>query len=207
MTRRISLEDFDGETPKREIPVEPTTPQAPEVDTDALRSAGYEEGYKSGWDDCHAEHLKSEQAVASDLARSLRDMETTYRDARSDVLMAIKPVLDSITEQVLPKIASDGLSAMVAQELMPHLETASQLEPELQCAADMVPVLQKLFDDYDDITVRIRPQPSFSGAQVSLRMGAEARNIELSAAIDEISKELSTFTERLIADLSPDSKR
>ena len=204
MTRRISLEDFDGlETnpPQRAAPTPVVT-----VDTDALRSAAFEEGYKSGWDDCHAEHLKSEQAISSDLARSLRDMETTYRDARSDVLSALKPVIDAIVEQVLPKIASEGLGAMVAQELMPHLQVASELEPELQCAPDVVPILQKLVDHRDDISVRIRPETSFSGAQVALCLGAEARNIDLTSAMDQIGQELSSFTNRLIADLPNNQK-
>ena len=203
MTRRISLEDFDGpeKSPPRQEPMEPVVA----VDTDALRSVAFEEGYKSGWDDCHAEHLKSEQAVSSDLARSLRDMEATYRDARSDVLSALKPVIDAIVEQVLPKIASDGLGAMVAQELMPHLAEASDLEPELQCAPAMVPILQKLVDLRDDVSVRIRPETSFSGSQVALRLGAEARNIDLTSAMDQIGKELSSFTDRLIADL-PNSR-
>ena len=204
MTRRISLEDFDG--PETNPPKQEVREPVVTVDTDALRSVAFEEGYKSGWDDCHAEHLKSEQAVSSDLARSLRDMETTYRDARSDVLSALKPVIDAIVEQVLPKIASEGLGAMVAQELMPHLEDASELEPELQCAPAMVPVLQKLIDLRDDISVRIRPETSFSGAQVALRLGAEARNIDLTSAMDQIGQELSSFTNRLIADL-PNSQK
>ena len=204
MTRRISLEDFDGPEmapPQRETPEPVVT-----IDTDALRSAAFEEGYRSGWDDCHSEHLKSEQAISSDLARSLRDMEATYRDARSDVLSALKPLIDAIVEQVLPKIASDGLSAMVAQELMPHLQSASELEPELQCAPDLAPVLQKLLDHRDGLSVRIRPETSFSGAQVALRLGAEARNIDLTSAVDQIGQELSSFTNRLIADL-PNNQR
>ena len=178
----------------------------PDVDVDALRSNAYEEGYKSGWDDCHSEHLKSDQAISSDLARSLREVETTYRDARSDVLSAIKPVIDTIIEQLLPKLAAGGLGAMVAHELMPHLQAASELEPELQCAANMVPVLQKLVEDRDDVSVRIRPEPSFSGGQVALRLGAEERHIDLSAAIEEIGQELSSFTDRLIADLPGNQK-
>ena len=203
MTKRISLEDFDGSASSV---VKPPETQAEAVDTDALRSAAFEEGYRSGWDDCHAEHLKSENAIASDLARSLHDVETTYRDARSDVLSAIKPVIDTIVEQVLPKIAASGLGAMVAQELMPHLQNASELEPELQCAPPMIPLLQKLIDQRDDISVRVVPEPSFSGAQVALRLGAEARNIDLTGAMEQIGKELASFTERLIADLPANAK-
>lgn len=204
MSRRVSLEDFDGTAP-RPAPRAPA-PQPPDIDEDALRSAGFEDGYKSGWDDCRAEHQKSELAVSSDLAQSLRDVEVTYHDARRDVLTAIKPVIDTIIAQVLPKIASEGLGAMVAQEIMPHLDAASELEAELHCAPDVVPVLQRLLNDREDLPVHIRPVPSFSGAQVALRMGAEARNIELSAAIDQISHELSSFTERLMADLPPNQK-
>ena len=207
MTRRISLEDFDGSVAQSQVPNQEEPDQAAAlVDTDALKSTAFEEGYKSGWDDCHAEHVKSEQAVSSDLARSLRDMTATYREARSDVLSAVKPVIDTIVEQILPKIASAGLGAMVAQELMPHLQSATELEPELQCAPDMVPILQKLIDHRDDITLRIRPETSFSGAQVALRLGAEARNIDLSSAMDQIGQELASFTDRLIADLPTNQK-
>jgi len=204
MTRRLSLEEFDGAPPKAPAQREPE--REPSIDADAIRSSAYEDGYKSGWDDCHAEHLKSEEAIASDLARNLQDMELTYREARGDVLAAIKPVLDTIIDQVLPKIASEGLSAMVAQELMPHLSDASDLRPELQCAPNLAPVLQKLMERRADISVVIKPEPEFSGAQVALRLGAEARNIDLTGALEQIGQELGAFTERLISDL-PSSKK
>lgn len=201
MTRRISLEDFDDGVPEK-VPVQETaTAPSPDFDSVDLKLKAFEEGYKSGWDDCHAENVKSEQAIASDLARSLSELEMTYHQARRDVLTAIRPVIDTMVGQLLPRIANDSLCAMVVQELLPHLENATELEPELQCSPDAEPVLQKLLSDREGISVKITPEPSFSGAQVALRLGAEARNIELSVAIEQISQELSEFTERLIADL------
>lgn len=200
MTRRISLEDFDGSTQRTEATPQPT--QLPEVDTDALRTEGYEAGYKSGWDDCHAEHLKSEENVGSDLARSLRDIEATYAEARADVLSAIRPVINTIVGQVLPEIANEALGALVTQELLPHLSDAVNVEPELLCSSEALPILRKLLASQDGISVNVRPDPGFSGAQVALSFGAETRNIELSAAVDAIGKELASFTERLIQELS-----
>lgn len=202
MSRRLSLEDFDG--PEQVAPVR--TEPVPDIDVDALRSAAFEDGYKSGWDDCHAEHLKSEDAVASDLGQSLRDAELSYREARRDVLSAIKPVIDTIISQLLPKLATDGLSATVAQELMPMLQDASELEPELFCAPAMVPVLQSLIGKRDDLTIRLQPEPSFTGAQVALRLGAESRDIDLGEAVEKIAEELAAFTDRLIADLPEQQK-
>ncbi|MEM6609244.1 MAG: hypothetical protein AAF689_11725 [Pseudomonadota bacterium] len=204
MSRRVSLEDFDGAAAPPERAVE--TPKMPEFDVDKLRSEAYEDGYKNGWDDCHAEHIKSESAVSSDLAQSLKDMEFTYREARADVLAALRPLIDAIISQLLPKLATDGLSAMVAKELVPFMEDAAELEPELLGAPAILPILQKLVDQEDGLSVKIRPEPSFSVAQVSLRLGAEARDIDLSSAVEAIGKELDQFTARLIADIAPKNR-
>lgn len=202
MTRRISLEDFDGPAPVEPVRTDPV----PQIDIDAVRSAAFEQGYKSGWDDCRAEHLKSEEAVSSDLCQSLKDAELSYREARNDVLSAIKPVIDTIISQLLPKLAADGLSATVAQELMPLLQDASDLEPELICAPSVMPVLQQLINKRDDLEIRMHPEPSFSGGQVALRLGAESRDIDMGEAVEKIAEELASFTDRLIADLPKDSK-
>ena len=205
MTRRVSLEDFDG-LPEP-APQPPETEPAPQIDLDAIRSAAYEDGYKNGWDDCHAENVKSEQAVSSNLAQNLKEVSLTYREARSDVLTAIRPVIDTIIEQLLPKIADDGLGALVAGELMPLIKEAGSLEPELVGAPAIVPMLQKLVDQFDDPAVRVRPDPGLSSAQVALRLGAEAREIDLSKAIAEIGAELDRFTTRLIAETASDQQQ
>ncbi|MEM9317789.1 MAG: hypothetical protein AAGA70_02145 [Pseudomonadota bacterium] len=201
MTRRISLEDFDSAPKAQPEPKVPPPPTEPEIDIEGIRAAAFEDGYKSGWDDCHAENVKSEQAVSSDLLQSLKDMELTFQEARGDVLAAIRPVIDAIIEQLLPKLATDGLSAMVAKELMPLLEDAADLQAELLGSPQVVPILRKLVDLRDDTSVRIRPEPSFSAAQVSLRLGSEARDVDLTTAVEQISSELDQFTARLIAEI------
>lgn len=202
MSRRIALEDFDG--PAQQTTVRPE-PQ-PQIDQDAIRSAAFEEGYKSGWDDCRAEHLNSEKALSSDLAQAMSDAGVTYRDARRDVLTAIKPLIETIVSQLLPKLASDGLAALVAQELMPLLQEASDLEPELFCAPKVAPIIQNLLQKREDLNFRIRQEPTFTGAQVLIRFGSEAREIDLSEAVAQIGSELETFTERLITDLPETQK-
>ena len=201
MSKRLSLEEFDdgiAQPPPAAEPA-PPAPAAPQIDVDAIRLEGYDTGYKSGWDDCHAEHLKSEDAIGSDLVQALREVKLTYQDARGDVLTAIRPVIEAIIERLLPKLATDGLGAMVSQELLPLIEDAADLRCELVAAPSVIPLLQKIVSRHSEIDVRLRPEPTYSTAQVSLRMGAEAREVDLGDAVAQISREIDEFTSRLIA--------
>ncbi len=67
----------------------PVTASAPsDVDVEEVRLAGYETGYQSGWDDATTEREKSDQLIAADLERNLRDISFTYAEARNEVLTA-----------------------------------------------------------------------------------------------------------------------
>lgn len=200
MSRRVSLEEFDG--PEQLVAPPQIAAAEPLVDLDALRSGAFEEGYKSGWEDCRAEQHKAEDGISSDLAQSLKSVDLTYRDARRDVLSAIKPLIDAIVSQLLPKLGEAGLGAVVAQELMPMLQSGSELEPELRCAPQIGPVLQNLIEKRQELNIRVAQDTSLGSAQVTLRLGAEARDIDLDAAIEKIGTEFETFTDRLIADLT-----
>lgn len=196
MTRPLNLDDFGADADL----------SAPEPDTDpgqdleSMRLDAYEEGYKSGWDDSRAAQSKSDTAIADDLAQAIRDANFSYHEARGDVLAAIRPVIEAIVEQVLPSLARGGLAAAVTAELIPALEQAAHLDCELVAAPDTIPILVKLMEDVSGLEVKMRPEPTFSPAQVSLRMGAETREVDLSRAVAEIGRELDQFTQRLIAE-------
>ncbi|MEM9757201.1 MAG: hypothetical protein AAF914_14460 [Pseudomonadota bacterium] len=202
MTRRLSLENFDG-APRRAADPAPkpqAEPAASQPDVEALRAEAYEAGYNSGWDDSHAEAVRAQTSISSDLAQTLSDVRFTYEEARVDLLAAIRPVIETIIEQLLPRLAAEGLTASVAHELLPLIDTASDLRFELRAAPDVVPVVEKLITLRSDIDLRVQPEPTYSGAQVSLRMGSESRTIDLGDAVDKISAELRSFTDRLLND-------
>ena len=195
MSRLLNLDDF-GSQPKAE-PAVAAAPQI-EVDIDVIRDGAFEKGYESGWEDCHKAHSDCAAAVSSDLAQSLMGLDVTLGEAREDVLNSIRDLLTAIVQQVLPALAKEGLVAVVHDQLLPIIRNATDLKPELVAAPATIPTLELLLEA-ETSEVRLRPEPAYAASQVSLHIGVERHEVDLSRAILEISRSIEEFSKEQIS--------
>lgn len=191
MTRALTLEDFSGGGGTRATSLSAApAPQAADPET-AL--AAYDEGYRSGWDDCAAAEAEAHRRIGADLAASLQDMAMTYAEARHDVLTCLGPLFEDMAAQLLPSLAAEAVAPAVIAELRAAAETAAASRAVLIAAPAALPALERLIAEHHDLEIDLRAEPAFAEGQVSIRFGTERRDIDLSDAAKRMSEAIRAF--------------
>jgi len=198
MTRALSLPDFDevGGTAQPVAPTqEPTTPEGAASEEDRL--AVFEQGYRSGWDDCLAAETEERGRIAADLATNLRDLSASYESVRADVLSALGPLFDAVLSRLLPELVAEAVAPVVRDELLRIAQEASAASVDLVAAPVAVPRLENLVAQIPDLRIRLRPEPAYAEGQVSVRFGTERRDVDLSGAAQQMAEAIRDFTDGL----------
>ncbi len=162
------------------------------------RLSAFEKGYKSGWDDCLTAESEARAHISADLARNLQEMAFTYAEARRDVLLALTPLFNQITDSLLPTVAAAAIGPVLTAELGAIAEHAtSNLAVELRAAPAACAALEKITGADDRLTISIRPEPAFAEGQISVRFGGEEREIDLCAAAASMAEVIRTVTQEM----------
>ncbi|WP_339986473.1 hypothetical protein [Gymnodinialimonas ulvae] len=184
----MSLEDFaGGDSP---VPRDSVSAVVPD-EAEALDA--YEAGYKSGWADCAAAEEEVRKSVGADLAKRLREAELTYSTARQDILASLAPFFEELVTALLPRLASDSVAPMAAQELHELLQHDASASIEVMAAPASCESVQRLLEAEGFEDVSVRAEPAFSETQVSLRVGSERRDIDLSDITRKITEAVCAF--------------
>ena len=164
-------------------------------DVEEMRLNAYEAGYKSGWDDATAEHEKSNQLIAADLERNLRDISFSYSEARAEVLNGFGGLIKSIVTSFLPAIAAEAVVPLVNAELEELLRNLGDQRCELLAAPRTAAQLEWLISRHLEADLHIVPEPAFVDGRVSLRFGSEEREVDLSGMVSTMTAAIRDFTE------------
>ncbi|AHM03723.1 putative flagellar biosynthesis/type III secretory pathway protein [Roseibacterium elongatum DSM 19469] len=201
MSRPLSLTDFAvPQGPAVADASAPATPEAAtESDQEEARLAAFEQGYRSGWDDCAAAEAEERGRVGADLAANLRDMSHGYEATRREVLMALDPLFEAVIARLLPDLAAAAVIPVVQAELSRIATELSGGRAELVAAPSAIPVLERLVETMPEHDIRLQPEPAYADAQVSIRFASEQRDIDLGAAAEQMAEAIRAFT-RDIAD-------
>ena len=117
----VELEDFDTGDRRPRTVFQAGTESSSVSDQAALEAArvgGYEEGYKSGWDDAaKAAEGRIKGCWGPKLARNLRDLSFSYYEARDEVLGALEPFLEELLGTIFPELLPEAVAAAMAREL------------------------------------------------------------------------------------------
>ena len=193
MTRSLVLQDFaaDGaHVPDRTGPSPLQTEPAEEAD--ALES--YDSGYKNGWADCAAAEAEERSAVGANLAKNLSEAELTYEAARRDVIAALGPFFEDVASTLLPKMAAAALAPTVLAELGALAEGHTEQGIEVLAAPASCASLERLADIESLSGLTVRPEPAFAEGQVSIRIGAERRDLDMTSAAARIADAIEAFS-------------
>jgi len=186
MIRAVALEDFSAPGPG-------APPEAPRPGDPDAALAAFEEGYRSGWDDCAAAEAESHRRIGADLAASLQAVARTYAEARTDVLTALGPLFEEMAAQLLPALAAEAVAPAVIAELRAAASGASAARPVLVAAPAALPALERLIAEEDGLDVELRPEPAYDEGQVSIRFGPERRDIDLTDAARRMAEAIRAF--------------
>lgn len=193
MIRALTLEDFaePAHDPFQAMPFPADIPDATGPSDEVM--ATFDEGYRSGWDDCAKAEADTNRRIGADLAANLEALTRSYDEARADVLAALGPLFEDIAAQLLPRLAAEAVAPAVIAELRAAAEEASMARAVLCAAPAALPALTRLIEMQEGLDVDLQAEPAFAEGQVSLRFGADRRDIDLSDAADRMADAIRSF--------------
>lgn len=192
------LEDFGASIAKegKEKPSPPPDPvNGREVELERVRAAGYETGYRAGWDDATDAMTEDSDRVKADFARSLEDLSFTFQEARSHVLTTLEPVFAAIFEKLVPSIAPEALASVIAAELMPLSEEAADTPIQVLVSPKSAEALSALLEDTSSVPFKLVEQDTLPEGQVYLRSGQMEKRIDLMGAVEELKAAVQSIYE------------
>lgn len=123
------------------------------------RLAGFEAGFRAGWDDATAALGDSDaEARASALAK-LQEISFSYHEARAQLLSRIAPTLEAMLARLLPDLVRQTLGPAVLEALMSPLHAASAQPPALHLHPDSLRAVQAFLAEADAPALALQADP------------------------------------------------
>ncbi len=182
------FEDFSGGSDAHNISMS-------DVSLEEQRLEAFENGYKAGWEDAVKAASDDANRISTDFAANLQDMSFTFQEAQSSLLMALRPLLTSMVNSVLPSLAHQTLGARILETLDAMAGTAANGPIEIVTAPQNIPALQKILDEKAIDNVQITAEPSLGDGQVHIRASNAEQEIDLDAVLAQIDTTLTGFFE------------
>jgi hypothetical protein len=162
---------------------------------DEAKLAGFEDGYRAGWDDAVAAQDKESARIRADFARNLEDLGFTYAEAHRHVLAAIEPLLRDMVCKVMPRMAHDTLGPIVLEHLVPVARQLAGVPIEIVVHPASRTLIEPLVADSGIVPLVIAEEASLGEGQVHLRFADRDRRIDLDGVIAAIGTAVSEFFE------------
>lgn len=185
----LTLEDFSRPAPDQEE----TAAMVAAEEAETARLAAYDAGHKAGWDDAMQAAEAEQSRISEDLGRNLQDLGFTYHEARAHVLHAVLPLLSGLLDRVLPTVLRGTLGDRLLAELEPLIDTAGDQPLELVVAEGAGPALRPIIEAATALPVRLREDPVLTEGQALFRLGTNAAEIDLDAALAPVSEAITAL--------------
>ncbi len=166
-----------------------------DVSLEEQRLEAFESGYKAGWEDAVKAGSNDSARISSDFAANLQDISFTFQEAQSGLLTALHPLLISMIDSILPKLARQTLGTRLVETLKKMAHSAVEGSIEIITAPQNIEALEKIIDEQEIDNVRIAAEPSLGQGQIHIRVNNEEREIDLDAVLAQIDKTLTGFFE------------
>ncbi len=148
-----------------------------------LRETAFEQGYAAGWQDA-LEHMRNEDALRRIAAEeALQAVSFGYHEAHAALQAQFLALMQAILAQLMPETVRHALPSCLEQELAALVRQNTRLPVEILCAPEARSTLEPIIAQVAGLQVDLIPEPSFSEAQVALRLGAQERRIDLDGVL------------------------
>lgn len=175
MNALLKLESFDSDHL-----LDAATPLDPK-DADNLRARAFEEGYGAGWTDA-LQQMRDEDALRRAAAEeALQGVAFGYHEARAALETTFMELAHQMISTVLPQITPVALRQLLEMELQQIVAWNFAGRLELLCAPGLRDSLSELVANSPGIDMSLLDEPSFSEAQILLRVDQNSRMIDLGA--------------------------
>lgn len=187
---RLALEDFgavrDARRPGAPTDPAPGDPGGAQDALERARLAGYEDGYRAGWDDAARKEAEEQGRIGAEFARNLQDLGFTFHEARAHVMQALEPLLAEMIEKVLPGLVRETLGQSILEELLPLVAEAADAPIEIVVTPVGRAPLEAMLGAAVSVPLRVVEEETLADGQVYLRTGKLERRIDMARVIERI---------------------
>ena len=157
---------------------------------EAARVAGYEEGYRLGWDDAVAEERKRRGHIDAEFERCIQDLGFTYHEAVDQVRTELTGFLSEMTDALFPSTIPDLLREAFRSEAVTLAEGLLNPSIKLLASENVIAQLQEMMPEVD-IDVSVETEPSLGPHQAYLTLAGQERVIDFQPLVDALREQLS----------------
>lgn len=164
-----------------------------DVSLEEQRLEAFEKGYQAGWDDSAKAGEDDTRRVSVDFAQNLQELSVTYHEAYSAVLASLRPLLEQITQTLLPDLMRETLGAQLVEQVHDMARDLGPQPIELVTSPANATTLESVLGDDPAMPVTVIEETSMGEGQVFVRFGTQEREIDLSGVLRDINKTMTGF--------------
>lgn len=151
-----------------------------------MREAAFEQGYAAGWQDA-LEQLRNEDALRQIAAQeAVQAIGFSYSEAHQALAGSFLELLQAILDRVMPEAARLSVQLFLGAELDALFAKHTRPAVQIFCAPRALVALKQVVAASSPAEIELVAEPSFSEAQVSLRIGDQERVINLDDLLDRM---------------------
>ncbi|MDD7970757.1 hypothetical protein [Roseinatronobacter alkalisoli] len=175
----LKLEVFETSSPDAE-------PVLNAAAAEELRETAYEQGYGAGWQDA-LEQIRDEDTQRRNAAlEALQAISFTYNEAHSTLEQSFLTLTQAVLERLVPEALRLSLPGLVLDSMQQMITRDTRTALQILCAPGMRAVLEDVTTAVPGLEAEILEEPSYSEAQISLRVQDYQRNIDLDAILAQL---------------------
>ena len=191
MTLQNLLETFEqGKAPSKKAPAELDA-----ADVEAIRSAAFEAGYASGWEDAQKADAEAQNRVTAEFERNIQNLVFTYSEAVDCVRGELKGFVSAVIEGFLPEVATDLTREHIRTELLKIADDLVEVPVEIVTSPDCKPLLEKLLENDFSLDIRLIEDATLAPLQVYIRIGEREIEVNVDPLVDALRTQFQAVAE------------
>lgn len=164
----------------------------PELSEDQ-RLEAYETGFKAGWDDANAAQTQGTAALETAATQTLSDLSFTLAEAQSHTLAALKPLMEQLASNILPKMAQQSLAPLIVDKVIEAARSSMDTELTLRIAPEDRAAIENALEGHTDLKLKMVDEATLAAGQAHLDLGAIQHQVDLPALTSEIDAAVADF--------------
>lgn len=174
-------------------------PALPDVGEEARLSA-YDDGYAAGWEDALAARDDDAARLRDGVGQTLQTLGFSYHEARAHVLQSLRPLLEAMATQLLPRLAATAIGPMTADLVMTLAADSADQPITLRLHPATRSTVEGFLTPPPSLPLTVTEDATLTPGQVVLQAGPAGARVDLDGAIAEIAAALAAFYDLLPAE-------
>lgn len=188
-------------------PSETATLLMSNVELEEQRLAAFEKGYTEGWDDAVAADAQHRTRLSEALSHNLKAATFTHQEAYRQMQVALVPVFDAISEQLLPTVIESGMPLRLAPILQEMAARAVSgpivVTTPIGTASGVAPLLPNSLP----IEVLVRESSALSEGQAQIHLDDSATEIDLTDLAEEMRAAFAAYSYAITQEQTHEQRR